>query len=260
MPRTHNLLSLLGAAIALSACTKEIQLDLKDTSNKVVIEAVVTEGQGPHTVKITRSIGFDQPNDFPGIANAVVTLADDAGNTEQLAEATAGHYRSTAISGAQGHTCRLSVVVNGNTYTAQCTMPMAVPLVAVRVDSVPSFGSYTKVIVPVYTDPAGAANYYRLMVKVNGEQQPGVVVRNDRMTDGRTVAEPLFLDDGELKSGDTVELTLLSISQDVYDYFFTMAQNVGNGATPADPVSNIDGGALGYFSVHTASARSAVVP
>lgn len=260
MQRTHNFVFLLGTAIALSSCTKEIDLDLTDMSNKVVIEAIITEGAGPHTVQLTRSVGFDQPNEFPGITNAIVTIADDAGNTEQLTEGSAGRYTTTTTNGAEGHTYHLNVQVDGTTYTAQASMPMAVPLDSVRIDSIPSFGFYTKVIVPVYADPAGAANYYRLIVSVNGEQQPGVIVRDDRMTDGLAVTEPLFLNDHELKSGDVVEVTLLSISQDVYDYFFTMAQNVGNGATPADPVSNISGGALGYFSAHTTSARSAVVP
>jgi hypothetical protein len=35
---------------------------------------------------------------------------------------------------------------------------------------------------------------------------------------------------------------------------------VDNASTPADPESNISGGALGYFSVRTSSTKSVIVP
>jgi hypothetical protein len=45
------------------------------------------------------------------------------------------------------------------------------------------------------------------------------------------------------------------VDKNVYDYFFTLSGVTGNNgfqtATPANPVSNISNGALGYFSAHT---------
>ena len=255
----HNLLLLLSA-FAFSACTKEIDLDLGDVSNKVVIEAIVSEGPGPHSVVLTRSVGFAEANDLPGISNAVVTLSDDQGNSEQLVESgPAGTYTSSVVPGVQGHSYQLSVQVDGTTYSAQCTMPVAVSLDSLRIDSLPSFGTFAKVVIPTYFDPPGMDNYYRMLVSINGVKQPGIIVQSDRITDGNLVEAPLFLDD-ELLSGDVVQVTMLCISRDVYTYFFSMNQNVGNAATPADPVSNISTGALGYFTAQTSSTRSVVVP
>jgi hypothetical protein len=49
----------------------------------------------------------------------------------------------------------------------------------------------------------------------------------------------------------------------VYDYFFSLNSIQGNGpgggTTPTNPVSNISGGALGYFSAFTVQKVSAVV-
>lgn len=258
----HIALFVLAAfsGIALTSCTKEIDLDLKNESDKVVVEATITQGADQPTVQLTRSVGFGASNDFPGIQNAVVTMSDDLGNTEQLMGSGSGSYVASSMQGEQQRTYQLRVQVDGTTYTAECPMPVAVYLDTLRIDSFPTFGTYNKVIVPVYRDPAGLANYYRFIVRVNGEKLDGINVESDRFTDGNVVQQPLFVDDLELESGDLVEVTMQCIAPDVYQYFFSMAQNVSNSATPADPISNINGGALGYFSVHTTSTRSVVVP
>lgn len=250
----------VSTIIGLTSCTKEIDLDLKNESNKLVIEATITEGAGPHTVLVTRSVDFASANDFPGVTNAVVTLNDDLGNSEQLSGDGNGTYLTSSLEGGQQRRYYLNVQVDGTAYTAECAMPIAVSLDTLRIDSFPTFGMYNKVIVPVYQDPAGSANYYRFIVRVNGEKTDGINVDSDRYTDGNTVQQPLFVDDLELESGDVVEVTMQCIAPKVFDYFFSMAQNVGNAATPADPTSNIHGDALGYFSVHTTSMQSVVVP
>lgn len=255
---THLLAA--STIIALTSCTKEIDLDLKNESNKLVVEAAITEGAGPHTVHVTRSVDFAAANDFPGVTNAVVTLSDDLGNSEQLSGDGNGSYLTSSLEGGQQRNYRLNVQVDGTSYTAECAMPMAVSLDTLRIDNFPTFGMYNKVIVPVYHDPAGSANYYRFLVRVNGQKLDGIHVVSDRYTDGNTVQQPLFLDDLELEGGDVVEVTMQCIAPNIYDYFFSMAQNVGNAATPANPTSNINGGALGYFSVHTSSTRTVVVP
>jgi hypothetical protein len=53
------------------------------------------------------------------------------------------------------------------------------------------------------------------------------------------------------------------IDKGAYDYFYSLDQITstnGNSATPANPVSNISGGALGYFSAHTVRKATAVIP
>lgn len=260
MKQHIHIFPILLFSLAFTACRKEITLDLENESNKVVVEAILTEGTGPHTVHLTRSLGFDASNTFPAISNATVTLSDDLGNSEQLNETAPGIYTTATLVGEQGRTYQLNTVVDGNAYTAQCPMPVSVTMDTLMIDSFPSFGTYTKIIVPGYVDPAGIANYYRFIVVVNGEKQDGFSMESDRFTDGNLVLQPLFVNGLELESGDVVQVTMLCIASDVYHYFFSMAQNVDNASTPADPVSNISGGALGYFSVHSASTRSVMVP
>ncbi|MBK8614621.1 MAG: DUF4249 domain-containing protein [Flavobacteriales bacterium] len=152
MQRNAQLFCTALGALAFTACTKEIDLDLDDKSNKVVIEASVNEGTGPHTVRLSRSVAFDTPNDFPAISNATVVLSDDQGNSEQLIETSPGMYSSSTLAGVQGRNYQLSTTVSGTTYTAQCRMPPAVPLDTVRIDSLFVFGTY-EVDLPVLARP-----------------------------------------------------------------------------------------------------------
>jgi hypothetical protein len=260
MKQYFHILPIILLSLAFSSCRKEITLDLENESNKVVIEAILTEGPGPQTVKLTRSISFGEPNSFPAITNAIVTLSDDMGNSELLSETEAGVYSTATLVGSQERTYELNVQVDGQTYTSQCRMPMEVTLDALLIDSFPAFGIDTRIIIPGYFDPAGIANYYRFIVVVNGEKQKGINLVSDRFTDGNLVMQPLFVDELELESGDVVEVTMECIAPEIYDYFFSMSQNISNAATPADPISNISGGALGYFSVRTASTKTVVVP
>ena len=260
MKQHFHILPIILFSVAFSACRKEITLDLENESNKVVIEAILNEGPGPNTVQLTRSLDFDASNTFPAISNATVTLSDDQGNSEQLTETAPGIYTTAALVGGQGRTYQLNTVVDDKTYTAQCSMPVAVAMDTLMIDSFPSFGTYTKIIIPGYIDPAGIANYYRFIVVVNGEKQEGISLASDRFSDGNVVLQPLFVNGVELESGDVVQVTMECIAPDVYHYFFSMAQNVDNASTPADPESNISGGALGYFSVHTSSTKTVVVP
>lgn len=262
MQRNTQLLLIALGAFTFVACTKEIDLPLPNDSNKVVIEANVNEGAGPHTVKLSRSVAFTNTNEFPAISSAAVVLGDDQGNSEQLVETSPGIYTTSALEGVVGRSYQLTTTVEGTTYTAVCRMPMAVPLDSVRIDSLQIFGDYQKLIFVSCTDPGGVVNNYRYILRVNGELKKGVLVQNDLVEDGNTIEQPLnFMDDETLETGDVVEVTMQCITPEVYRYFFGLAQNIGGEtAAPADPVSNISGGALGYFSAHPSSTKGALVP
>jgi hypothetical protein len=65
-----------------------------------------------------------------------------------------------------------------------------------------------------------------------------------------------------ISSGDYVTVALQSIDKGVYEYFRTLnqANNSGQSATPANPVSNFSNGALGYFSAYAVKVKSIFIP
>jgi hypothetical protein len=66
----------------------------------------------------------------------------------------------------------------------------------------------------------------------------------------------------ELVPGDSVRIEFQTINLAIYRYWFSIrsaANEIENNSAPANPISNINGGALGYFSTHTKQVKSFVV-
>src|SRR5699024_5469898 len=79
-----------------------------------------------------------------------------------------GVYETNILEGAVGRTYHLTVVAEGETYTASSTMPQAVWLDSISITTI-TFGSKeTILLVPEYTDPADAGNNYKFNLFVNG--------------------------------------------------------------------------------------------
>jgi hypothetical protein len=53
------------------------------------------------------------------------------------------------------------------------------------------------------------------------------------------------------------------IDKVTYDYYYSLTQSSrngpGGGATPANPITNIEGGALGYFAAFTVQKLTKVI-
>lgn len=251
--------------LLFSACEKVIDVDLNSASPKYVIEGIVTDGQSPQSVKITRTKNFDENNDFEGVDFAEVSIADDAGNSATLTYAGDGVYKTTALSGIPGKTYLLTINVGGETFTAASTMPEAAIFDSLYMEERTTFGDTVKVPHIKFSDPSpGKRNYYRHSIFINNTKLPNIIIGTDEGRDGQQSQRrlPVFRGGEEeaLEAGDTVRVEIQSIGKEVYEYFFSLDQTISqDAATPANPVSNITGGALGYFSAHSVQAKTIVV-
>ncbi|AEI52204.1 DUF4249 domain-containing protein [Runella slithyformis] len=247
----------------LFSCEKEITLDLNTANKKFVIEGEITPNEKA-TVRIIKTVDFTQPNNFPSVRGANVRLSDGSGNTEQLVETGAGVYQSQKIVGAEGKTYSLTVIIEGSTFTAQTTMPTNIKLTGIKVQkssfSPPGSTSDSYIIYPQFIDPAAFGNSYRFIQTRNGERDKSIIVANDNIGNGLPNSRPILSADFEIVLGDNVTLEMHCIDKPIYDYFFSLNSVQGNGpgggTVPANPVTNIKGGALGYFSAHTLQRMS----
>jgi len=257
----YNLL-LATAALTLASCTKEIVLEYDEADSRLVIEGVVTPGNGPHEVRISRSVNFTEPNEFPAVEDATVTITDDQGVDDVLVHEGGGVYRSTGLlTGVPGHTYTLNITADGKTISGASTMPFPVALDTLEINSLSAFGNANLIVIPIYTDPAEFVNFYRIRVRVNGTKWPVVFARDDLLSNGQVNGQPLFYNDVPLVPGDTVSVDLLGIDRTVFRYWFTLESFSGSGGVaPADPTSNLSGNVLGYFSAQTTSTAEVVVP
>lgn len=261
---------LLLVVFGLNSCEKVIDVDLNTAEKKYVIEGVVSDKAGMSYVKISRTKDFDEDNFPDPVSDAIVRIQENGLTIYTLAESPApGVYESPVLLGQSGYRYNLTVTVNNQTFTAESTMPAKVNLDTIFVSDELIFTSTRKIVNAVFDDPAGPGNSYRFIQYVNGLQETQTLIRNDDYSDGRRIVNKLFYfstdheDKRNIKSGDQVLVDMFCIEPAIYKYWFSLDRSaIGNGqqATPSNPVTNIKGGALGYFSAATVQSKSMVVP
>jgi hypothetical protein len=265
-----NFLSLLIACIVFfSSCQKVIKLELNDAEKKYVIEAVITDQPGTAKVSISQTKNFDEDNTFPGVSGAIVTIKETGGATTTLPETSAGKYEAPALTGSSGKTYTLTVTVGGKTFTAISTMPQKINLDTIYTTNELIFTDVRKIVNVEFRDPPGRGNSYRFVQYVNSLKEKQLFIQNDDYTDGRKNDFLLFYfadsdsDSTIIKSGNTVKVDMQCIDPNVYLYWFSLQRSSTGGsgqATPSNPVTNMQGGALGYFSAHTLQTKTMIVP
>lgn len=256
-------LMLFITIISFGACETVIDVNLKDTKPAIVIEANVTDNVEPQTVIISQTKPFNQNNTIVPVSQAIVTAFDEDGNHHQFLEAGPGKYVSEPFAGVSGKKYTMQVNVNGTLYTASSIMPQKVLLDSLSLTELSFFNSTKKYVQVHFKDPGGVPNQYNYVLYVNDEIRNAYYVDNDRFNDGKNVTNTIFNADPELKKGDRIMVDFQCIDEPIYRYFFTLAQIAGNGGpptAPANPDSNFDNGALGYFSAHTSQKKSNVIP
>ncbi|TWW01577.1 DUF4249 domain-containing protein [Chitinophaga pinensis] len=269
--RNSLIYTLLGSALLLgTACEKEIDLNLNGNDNKLVIEGVLTDNKGGCNVKISRTKTFDANNDFNGVSGAKVQIWNGTDTTLLTETSEPGVYIASELSGVSGTTYGMLVTIDGEQYTATSRMPSKVPFDALSIVEEDLFGDMTKIANVNFRDPAAETNYYRFRQYINGKMIKSYWVRNDDLTNGNEINARLYIlgqddDDETLKihAKDEVTVDMMNIDADVYKYFFSLSNSAtgeSNSATPANPVSNIKGNAIGYFSAHTQESKTIIVP
>jgi hypothetical protein len=157
--------------IMFTSCKKVIDLDLKNSEPKFVIEGVVTNEPGTARVLISMSKNFNESNQFEGVSGAIVKISDN-GTDFTLSESSPGIYQNVSINGTPGHVYQLYVEVDGKIFTATSTMPQPVLLDTLYISTGP-FGQF-KFPTIAFTDPGGIDNGYRFVQYLNGVKDPAI--------------------------------------------------------------------------------------
>ena len=238
------------------SCTKVVPLNLRTAPPMTVIEANITDGPGPYTVRITKTTSFYDSNSYTGLAGATVTIRDGAGNASVLTDEGGGNYLTSGLQGESGETYYLRVELGKDTFTAVSTMPSLVPLDSVYYKTVKNGGKDVIVAVPALRNPDGPGiAYYFFNQTINGYLDKSLYYAESTYSEGLVNTFPLERNsaDSTLHVGDTVAVEMQCIDSAMYGYWKSMdIAATGSGAAyPGNPVTNISGGALGYFSAHT---------
>lgn len=245
----------------LSSCEKVIEVNVEDAAKKYIIEAVITNEADGCQVKISKTKAISDNNSFIGVAGAQVQITEEGHTPVLLTETSAGIYQNNLV-GVPGKRYDLQINIGGETFSASSQMAQSVSIDSLYISSISMTNEKNYYANVVFTDPVEKGNAYRFVQYINGVKGKDVYVQNDDFSNGRKNTNTLFSRDGEPKIGDQIRVELLSIDPAVYMYWFSLWQGAtgdDNSASPANPVSNIIGGALGYFSAQAVSSKMVTV-
>lgn len=255
-------------------CEEIIKIDLNTASPRLAVTAILTDQPGPYFVNLSKTESFFSPNDsFPVVSNATVIISDDAGNSEILLETSPGTYKTSNLQGVNGRTYHLKIVTEGLTYEAFSYLPYQVKLDSVVSQKITASGPHSKessdsyYIKCFFNDPPVSSDFYRIeSVVTNVDTLASYYqIYSDAVTDGQKIAYPLQRP--TFNPGDTATIELYHINTVNYDYFKTANNILRNKKGPmasasapqANPLTNISGGAVGYFGTFAINRKKVVV-
>jgi hypothetical protein len=279
--------------IGLISCEKAVDFKLKDPEPKLVVEATI-ENDGWPIVFLSNSLNYFSTLDPNAIQqsfvhNAIVTISNGA-KTHQLKEYQLSvqsgvlfYYTidssnlATAFKGELNKQYALKVMVGNKEYNANTTIPN----ITKRIDSlwgkpVPGFDDPNKRALMIKaTDPPGYGDYIRYFTKRNSEPfYPALnSVFDDQIIDGTTYSVEIERgvdrnverndDYNYFNKLDTVTVKLSNIDKATFDFWRTMEYTyttVGNPfSSPTKVLSNISGGALGYFGGYASQFKTIII-
>jgi hypothetical protein len=111
-----------------------------------------------------------------------------------------------------------------------------------------------------WTDNAQEKNFYRMRAYRNDTVQANIYVTEDNLFNGIATGTPLF--STTYLEGDLAIVELMQISELTYKYWLSLDQ-ISNPqsqpAAPGNPISNMNGGALGYFGGYNMDIDTVIV-
>ncbi len=268
---------IIFAVAGLYGCTETIDLDLRQTPTRYVIDGLITDELTQQYIKITTSVGFYNSDTIPGVSGADVVVSDDAGNEYFFQETSEkpGYYFAE-FEGEPERTYNLNVTLNnGETFTASDKMYFMPPIVDSLIWSIDEKEE---------KDPEEPGLFYSL--KIYGKEPQATkdfylfkFYRNDSIQNFDS--NGIFFADDELigefiygleapayyRQGDTGRFEMYRLSRDAYLYYNDL-NNVVNGdggmfgPSPTNPRTNIkssNGLGLGLFQVSAVEKQMIVV-
>lgn len=252
--------------IIFSSCEKVVTVDLNTATPQMVIEGTVSDQSGPNTVKISKTTSYFDPSiDITHISNALVIITDDHGTIDTLKEISKGSYSSSLLQGMQSRTYSLKVVTEGKEYRAMTYMPPKILIDSMYSTILMRGGQRGYYLYVLFKDPPETRNYYRLnftvstSLPIDSLNQRSYRLYTDKFTNGLEESYRIRIG-RNVNPGDTVKVQLYSIDKQTYDYYNTMndvlsAARSPVSLAPANPNTNLNNGALGFFAAYSVDTK-----
>ena len=276
MSKFREIISVLAVAIlatiAASGCYEPSDSMVFGNGSKLyVVEGRLTDADSIATVVVSKSVNADGKSDCEYVDNAIVWLRDDHGNSALLENSGKGTYQTSEIKGSVGTRYLLTVEIDGQNISSIDKMPVPASADSIVVEYKDSYTIFDTIgyYVSIYsTQSDDTLQYYRIEVEKNGAKL------NDYTSlwlfeDAHLSRVFKMTIQHNFVVGDSVVVSICSLSEPVYEYFFGLSKqfktNFSNTQPPfTNPVSNLatgnaDAPPLGYFQASSVLRFSFVI-
>jgi hypothetical protein len=279
MKLTTTICLLVATATLFTSCEKEINLDLKNTSPKLVVEGNILWGIdtviNQQELKLSLSANYTGNTNPLPVTNAIV-MVNDGTNNYTYNHIGNGVYSSNFIA-ATNKTYKLIISYEGDEYNAYETLKAGGAAIdSLTVNYFPSaLGSPEGNFITVNTtDPFNERNFYLWQLFINEQlminPSPGNIYRaiqKDDFFNGQPLLNYLPFDNFPVVTGDIARLHQLNISEQMYNYYYSIFNLTASSPVSGDvPPGNIKGNivnlnkpdknALGYFGACSISIKT----
>ena len=265
-----NLFFVIIMAIFFHSCEDVVDLDLKTAPPKLVIEATINWYKGTtgneQKIKLTTTTDY-YSNVIPKVSGATVFVKNSANIVFNFIETpNTGEYFCTNFIPSINETYTLTVISNGQTYTATETLKPVAPITKIVQNNLGGFDGKTIEIKAYFNDPATENNYYFYRYSYQNPLLNNYYVGEDTYFQGNEFFS--LSQNDELKTADKITISHFGISKTYSNYLNVLISiaGSGNGAPFQSPSATVRGNiinttdfdnyALGYFSLSEADTKN----
>lgn len=215
--------------IATTSCEDVIDVDVPTAEPRLVIEASLDLQKGTsgnfQTIKLSTSTPYFNTNLDNSVTNATVTVTnEDSGAVYNFVNQNDGNYTIHNFVHVLGDTYSLEVLYNNQRYTATETFVSVAPIKRVEQSLEGGFDDEVLDVSIFWDDPADEENYYLIVFYEQGDVVATYEDFPDEFVNGNELDEFFEKEHDpdnefeEFNPGDTVEISLLGISEQFNNY------------------------------------------
>ncbi|MBK0402791.1 DUF4249 domain-containing protein [Adhaeribacter sp. BT258] len=253
--------------LLLSGCETVVDLELEQSEPRLSVEAIVTDQQDLNYVKLAMSGPYGKNTETLPVRDAQVNLTDNTGEKITFTHQENGLYKpASTFKGIANRLYTLTIIANGQTYTASSLLPevpqvdtVGYRYVETKTDPFSRKDGYYLSL--AFQDAPEVNNYYKIDLIRNGKllqkDASDILVTDDRLFNGAHVMDEV---NTTFSQGDEVTLNLLSLTKEACEYYRAISALQGQGGlfgrNPANLPTNISNGAVGFFSASAVSGKT----
>ncbi len=222
------------------ACVEPIELDLPSRTEKVVVYGWITSEDKPHEIKVSKTLGFNDQQEYPAITGAEVYVINRINQRFVFSEVGDGglyHSDSTELTAVVGDAYQLHIETTDGMHIVSTWQEIkeAPPIVHTEVEFVADPeevdlepGEPNYYVSGFIRDQLDIRNYYRWQIFVNDSLRnipEDLVLFDDLFTDGN-----IFRFDASnvlFTPSDKVVVRHMSLGQETYYYYVQLKDLTG---------------------------------